>query len=124
MMRLSLNRREGYTLVELLITILFFAIGMLAMYRLQLAVIQSNARAGQLNRATAVAEAKMEALLALDYDSLTSADTPQAVGSWTVLWTVTSNQPVSDTKTVRVTVSWADRKNEPHHLYLDSIKGN
>ena len=120
----SLKRRAGYTLVEVLITILFFAMGMLAMYRLQLAVIQSNARAGQLNRATAVAEAKMEALLALDYDSLTSADTPQAIGSWTVLWTVTPNQPVTDTKAVRVTVSWTDHKNEPHHLVLDSIKGN
>jgi Tfp pilus assembly protein PilV len=125
MIRCNLHKEErGYTLPEVLAALLFFAFGILALYRLQAAVIKSGAHAGQLTQATALAESRMEALLALNYVSLTSAANPQAIGPYSVNWTITPNVPVPDTKTIRVFVAWKGSKNEPHTLTLDSIKGN
>jgi len=54
MIRCDLHKEErGYTLPEVLAALLFFAFGILALYRLQAAVIKSGAHAGQLTQATA-----------------------------------------------------------------------
>lgn len=110
-------------MVEVLVAAMFFMLGILALYRLQLCVIQTNAYAGRLSQATATAEARMESLLALGYDGLSSATAPQAVGPFSVMWTVTPDQPIRDAKTVRVEVSWIDSRKKPHGIVLQSIKG-
>ena len=117
------SREKGFTIVEVLVSVVFFIFGILALYRLQVCVIQTDTYACRLSQATAVAEAKMESLLALGYEGLLSAAAPQANGPFSVTWVVTPNQPVTDAKTIRVTVSWKDSRKETHNVALQSIKG-
>ena len=114
---------KGFTMVEVLVAAMFFILGILALYRLQLSVIQTNAYAGRLSQATATAESRMESLLALGYDGLSSATAPQAVGPFSVMWTVIPDQPITDAKTVRVEVSWIDSRKQTHGVVLQSVKG-
>lgn len=51
---------QGFTLVELLIALTIFAIGLLALGSMQLTAIQANAHANRLTREAAVAQAVME----------------------------------------------------------------
>jgi len=59
--------QRGFTLLEVFAAILVFALGAMALYRLQVATIQSSSFANDLTEATTLAQGKMEELLARDY---------------------------------------------------------
>ena len=65
-MRFPFNQR-GFTLLEVFAAILVFALGAMALYRLQVATIQSSSFANDLTEATTLAQGTMEELLARDY---------------------------------------------------------
>ena len=65
-MKIPFNQR-GFTLIEVFAAILVFTLGALALYRLQVATIQSGSFANDLTEATTLAQGKMEELLARDY---------------------------------------------------------
>jgi prepilin-type N-terminal cleavage/methylation domain-containing protein len=67
--------RCGFTLLEVFAAILVFALGAMALHRLQVATIQSSSFASDLTEATTLAQGKMEELLALDYLDPRLADT-------------------------------------------------
>jgi prepilin-type N-terminal cleavage/methylation domain-containing protein len=73
-MRFPFNQR-GFTLLEVFAAILVFALGAMALYRLQVATIQSSSFANDLTEATTMAQGKMEELLARDYLDPNLADT-------------------------------------------------
>lgn len=72
-MRLADNR--GFTLVEILIALSIFAIGVLAVVRLQLASLQGNTKANVITMGTAAANSMIEEILALPYDNVLLDDT-------------------------------------------------
>ena len=66
---------QGFTLIEILIAITIFAIGILAVGKMQITAIQGNSRANYLTEAATIAQSKMEELISLDYnDSLLDDD--------------------------------------------------
>ena len=62
-MKIPIGQR-GFTLLEVFAAILVFALGAMALYRLQVATIQSSSFANDLTEATTLAQGKMEELLA------------------------------------------------------------
>lgn len=62
-------RAEGFTLVELLIAITIFSIGLLAIAAMQITSIRGNSKANIVTSATSVAEGVMEEILAWDSDN-------------------------------------------------------
>jgi type IV pilus assembly protein PilV len=135
---------EGFTLVEILITIGILTFGLLAVASMQVSAIRGNDFSSNVTEATVLAQDKLELLSTLPYahsdlqdqdgdfssglaDSGASADyseTPAAPFSrYTVSWNVSENNPVPDAKTIRVIITWHDRGID-RQIFMDSIKSS
>lgn len=116
----------GFTLVEILIAISIFAIGMLAIASMQISGLQGNATANALSGAAAWGADRVETLIALPYDH---ADLDPGVvktateGRYTIEWLVVEGVPLDNVKTIAVTVKWTDR-NLAKQLVLNYYKVN
>lgn len=103
--------RNGFALIEVLMAMVIFAVGILALAGLQITTISGNAAARMQTEATAIGARIVERLRSLpfDHDDLVPAVHPHSLpasGSqpYAVNWTVRADTPVNGTKTVRVTV--------------------
>jgi prepilin-type N-terminal cleavage/methylation domain-containing protein len=121
---------QGFTLIEILIAIAIFSIGILAVSAMQMTSVKGNASARRITEATALAENRIERLLELSYDhnDLNPALNPHQAtsGPYEINWTVTESDldadGLNDSKTVSVTVNWTykgDRKVLIQHIILD-----
>jgi len=125
------GNQSGFTLLEVLIAISILTVGLLGVAQMQIMGITGNYFSGNTTAALTLAEEKMEDLLGKSYTDaeLTSGNHPdannpidetgQAGGIYTRMWIVTDNTPITDTKTVTVTVSW---DNLSHQVSLSCIK--
>jgi prepilin-type N-terminal cleavage/methylation domain-containing protein len=106
---------QGYTLIEVVIIIAIFSIGILAVSALQTTSVKGNASSRRMTEATALAENQLERLLELPYDDndLDPALNPHVAtqGPYTINWNVTDSDldtdGVNDAKTISVTVNWS-----------------
>ena len=105
---------KGFTLLEVLIVIAIFSIGILAVAAMQMSSTRGNASARRITEATALAESQIENLMQLSYDdeNLDPADNPHPgpPGPYTMTWNVTEidldANGTNDSKRIDVTVSW------------------
>jgi type IV pilus modification protein PilV len=103
--------RKGFALIEVLMAMVIFTVGILALAGLQITTINGNAAARMQTEATAIGARIAERLRSLpfDHDDLVATVHPHSLpasGSrpYTVNWTVRADAPVNGTKTVKVTV--------------------
>ena len=115
------QKDQGFTLIEVLIAITIFAVGLLAVATMQVSAIRVNSTAGQITTRMTWAQDKLEKLIALPYsDHLLEdiGDPPSGVdsegeshqettsdGIYTISWAVTDNKPVPNTKLITVSVT-------------------
>lgn len=123
-----LENQNGFTLIEILIAITIFAIGMLAVASMQVSGIHGNATANVLTGAAARAADTLESLLIRPYDhiDLDPAGNPHSggtLGRYTVSWNVTEDAMMPATKTIAVSVSYEDR-GRPRNVFLTYYKSN
>jgi prepilin-type N-terminal cleavage/methylation domain-containing protein len=123
----------GFTMVEVLIALAIFSIGILAVFAMQTTAINQNAAARMQSEATGVAVHTMErlAIAPFDHDDLSTApeDNPhqQDIGSYRVEWRVTTpalGDPVYDgipVKMIALTVASNNPNARP--VSLSFIKG-
>ena len=106
-----LSCNNGFSLIEVMISLVILAIGVLALTELQLTVSKGNGSSNTMATAVSLAEQKMESLKTASYATIQS-ESPTAVtasgGTYTRQVIVTSNQPMLNVKTVQVIVSGAD----------------
>ena len=140
---------QGCTLIELLIAMAIFAIGILAVGSMQITAVNTNARARNSMTVVTMAKDRAEELTALAYDHadlVGSADpgtphTPAAgadgidndedgqideageTGQVSIRWNVIDDQPLPGTKSIRVTVVRTVGTNQ-RRATLDLIKAN
>jgi prepilin-type N-terminal cleavage/methylation domain-containing protein len=124
----SLGNENGFTMIEILIAISIFAIGMLAVASMQVSGIHGNATANALTGAAAWAADRLETLLVRPYDhiDLDPAGSPYSGGTqgrYTISWSVTENDVMPNTKTITVNVSYSDR-GKPKNVSLTYYKSN
>jgi len=99
---------QGFTLLEVLIAMSIFAIGILGVASMQISAINGNASARMHTEAGTWAADRVERLMAVPYnhtdldDSAASNPHQANEGVYTIEWTV--DPPVSNTKLVRVEV--------------------
>ena len=105
---------KGFTLIETLIALAIFSIGILAVAYLQVSASLQSRNSSEITEASAIASNRMEELILrpFDHNDLDPALNPHLLssGKYSIQWAVTASNLNSDTinesKTVELTVSW------------------
>ncbi len=87
-MKRYLKNDAGVSLIEILIAVAIFAIGISAVAVLQYKTVGGNLRGRMITDATTLAEREMERLMELPYATLASGS-DNTTAPYTVTWTVT-----------------------------------
>ncbi len=135
-----LSDSSGFTLIEVLITLVIFAVGILGLALMQISAIKGNSVANQVTEAANIASDQIEQIFSWDYndnrleedtngtytltngaDQVADGHRLDAGGNYDIIWNVQENTPVADSKTVAVTVIWFD-KGQRKELTLTTIK--
>jgi type IV pilus assembly protein PilV len=102
---------EGFTLIEIMIALVVMSIGLTALAAVQISAIQGNAFSKRMTTAVSIADEKMEQIKSNLYTEIVSESSSQITQSnlnFTRQVTVTNNSPLTNTKTINVTVSWSE----------------
>ena len=106
------SKEEGFTLLEVIVAISILTIGILAVASMQISSIRGNSFSSNVTEGTTWAGGQVERLMALPYDhnDLDQAQNPHQAteGRYTINWNVTDDTPMTNTKTINVTVTWTD----------------
>ena len=102
----SAHKEQGFTLVEILIAITIFAIGILGIASMQAWGLRGNASAVRHTQAATFAADRIEKLMMVDYADLANGSETQ--GDYTISWTVSLDNPINNTATITVNVQWND----------------
>ena len=105
---------RGFTLIEVLIVMTIFSIGILAVAAMQITSTKGNSSARRITEATALAEKQIENLMQLPYDhaDLDPTNNPHVSNQdpYFVNWVVTEidldSNGTNDSKKVKVAVNW------------------
>jgi prepilin-type N-terminal cleavage/methylation domain-containing protein len=102
------RREEGFTLLEVMVSMIIFATGLLMMVPMIVTSIKSNEFADMSTRAAHFIQAKMEEIK--NTHNFTSGyDNPDGR---TRTWTIVNNGP--NLKTITVQMDWVDQDGRPH----------
>ncbi|HMA67647.1 MAG TPA: prepilin-type N-terminal cleavage/methylation domain-containing protein [Desulfosalsimonadaceae bacterium] len=105
-------RKEGFSLIEVLIAMAIFAIGVLGLAGLQIRAFRDNQAARLQTEAVHLAEAHLEELAALAYDDPAlspgsySRSGAGPAGRFHLHWTIRKDTPINGAKTICLRVSW------------------
>lgn len=104
----TLEKEDGFTLIEVLIAMVILSIGIIALTSMQTTGIKGNATANILTTSGTWAADTVEQVFAMEYDSLADGNKTSADGKYTITWDVTDDTPMPDTKTLEITVTSQD----------------
>jgi prepilin-type N-terminal cleavage/methylation domain-containing protein len=116
--------KKGFTLIEVMIGLIFLAIGLLAIGALQITSTRGNFFSNNLMQATYVAQDRLEFLKNLPFDSPKiqdgssdsgTAPIPGVVFNWS--YKVVAN---GDVRTINLTVTWNDGVD--HNVSFSTIR--
>jgi type II secretion system protein I len=100
---LSRTRSDnGFTLIEVLVAMTIFAVGILAVMSMQSTSTGSNARAVQITKAASFSADRVEAILSLPYADLVTGS--ESHDGFTISWVVTDDSPIIGIKKIQITV--------------------
>jgi prepilin-type N-terminal cleavage/methylation domain-containing protein len=120
--RQRLKACQGFTLIEILLALAIFSIGILAIAGLQIRAINLNSSSRMQSEATTVAVDVMERLMSLPYDhpDLDEGNGIQQnqVGAYTASWQITDDSPIVGCKTIGVWVTAENRNARPVRISL------
>ena len=105
---------KGFSLIEVLIALAIFSIGVLAVTSLQVSASLQSRNSSEITEASAIAFNQMEELMLIpfNHNDLDPAFNPHLLnsGKYSIQWTSIASDLNSDTinesKTVELTVSW------------------
>ena len=115
---------KGFSLIEVLISLVILAIGLLAIAGMQVTSIRGNSFSNNLTQATILAQDRLEQMKNLPYASLSSGQDTVTVSGFTFTRQYNVDSAVlggSSTMTmITVTVSWTDTST--HSVSLNTIR--
>lgn len=123
----ALNSDRGFTLLEVMIALFIFTIGILATTSMQISSLHGNKIANDTTEASAIAASWVENLKSLDYDQdaeLQDGDFgPFTVGQYNLTYNIERGSIIDNTMSIRVTVNWTER-GTPKTIDLDYVKSD
>lgn len=105
----KIKNKEGFTLLEVIFAVSILTVGILSVGAMQSSSIRGNAFAWDTSEASAVAMDQMETLMNVPYADLTDGAnnvTTMDGRTYNLSWTVTPDEFIERTQTIRLTVSW------------------
>lgn len=115
---------QGFTLLEVLISIVILSVGLLGMAALAVGIINANRFNSEMTTATTLAQDKMEDIQRVGYANVaaeTKATIPSPFSDYKREVTVTDDSPATDMKTVSVKIYWGGASKEDHNVELETI---
>jgi prepilin-type N-terminal cleavage/methylation domain-containing protein len=118
-----LRDSRGFTLIEIVVAIVMLGFGVLASASLTAALMASNRGVTNRTRAVETLRDKVEDLQSVIYPQIVNGSDTATVGgvAFARAWTVAANSPVTNTKTVTLTVTWTDRQGS-HTITSQTIR--
>ena len=107
----------GFTLIEVMIALLIFTFGILAIFRMQGTSISGNRSAQNISEAASIGTNRVEALITASYLDVSNGS--QKKGKYDIDQDVTLNPDT--TKSVTITVQWSEG-NRIRRVIYDLIK--
>jgi len=112
----SSTQSKGFTLLEVLITLVILSVALLGLAGLMATTVRNNAYGETITEATTMAQDKLEEFKATLWTNLlpttsgprTDQRTSSTGINFTRAWTIVANGSI---KTITITVSWTDRIN-------------
>ncbi|MGA1825045.1 MAG: type IV pilus modification PilV family protein [bacterium] len=104
-----MNNETGFTLIEVLVSLVIFSFMILSLVYMHIIAIGSNYSSRTFTEAITWAESTMERLIDLDYDDGDldpSFVFEEEHGIYTVSWDVSTDAVINDTKRVDINVRW------------------
>ncbi len=110
--------RKGFTLIEVLVTMIILSISLLALAGLMARTTRANADGSHITEATTIAQDRLEQLRATRWEDITLGNIlDQVTGSTGVTYARNSNVVQNgNLRTVTITVNWTDRANHSVRL--------
>ncbi len=106
----KLTRNDtGFTIIEVLIAMIIFAVGILAIAKMQIVSINGNNIAGKYTEGSTLGVSEIENIIATAYDDVTLADGTNGTvtqGIYTINWTITDSVPIPNVKNINMAVTW------------------
>lgn len=118
----AIRQRDGFSIIEVLIGLTIFAIGVLGIGAMQISAIRGNQTSQRFTEAVSLATDRMETLINLPYnDAELIGEHSASTGPYTVSWEVDADTPIGGCKTIRLTVSWQDH-DKARSIGMDYVK--
>lgn len=126
-----MKNQKGFTLVEVLLSVVILTVGILLIAELQITGAKGNKNSKDMSSAVILAESKIEELKDVGFSSLIDGNFPVGTilpidpsgasgGIFTRRWKIRPYKNSSSMKYVVVNVNWAD-KGRSHTISLDTI---
>jgi len=116
--------QKGFSLIEVLISLIILAVGLLAIGGLQVSAVQGNTFGSHLTQATVLAQNKLEELknLPYHYPKLSSGQPSQQITESGIAYTIGYDVTAlgNTMKRITTTVRWVDRGH--HMVNLSAIR--
>lgn len=131
-------KNEGLTLIDVMIALFVFTVGILAVALLQISALNCQARAVRYMYDSVAAGAQLEAILSWEYNDPRLEDTdngffpdqpdygpyPLAVTNSTVEWEVDDNHEDTGVKRISVTIRWSAGRAKPMKTIYEYLKSD
>jgi len=129
------NVDKGFTLIEVLIALAIFSIGIMAVASLQVSARLQSRNSSEITEATSIASNQLEELMLrpFEHNDMDPALNPHllSIGKYSTQWNVTASDlngdTINESKTVELKVSWNKFNStitDPHQVRFLFIKHN
>ena len=129
-MNTSRFQEQGFTLLEIIVALLIFSIGIFAFLGLQMKATETNILSSNHTTAVSLTESKIETLKQSGYTTLVTGSHSDPLnpldeegangGKFTRAWLIAATPFAGDLKQITVTTSWIDSSGN-HEVALTTI---